>query len=119
MIRAIDYNKPKIYDLKKKEKNAEAPNGERMKKFLLNWFVDVESHLTECVSKDSILYPHTLENKIVMLLSKQVELRALSAQNAEDVWFIGVIKDLPKRIHDQMMLAKLLPLSSLRNLEQD
>ena len=116
MIRAIDYNKPKIYDENLIKKKGGSPNGERMKKFLLNWFEDVESN--ECVSKDSILYPHTLDNKIVMLLSKQVELRALSMQNEEDVWFIDTIRDLPKRIYDQMMLAKLLPLSSLRNLEQ-
>ena len=116
MIRAIDYNKPKIYDKNYSKKKGGSPNGERMKKFLLNWFEDVESN--ECVSKDSILYPHTLDNKIVMLLSKQVELRALSMQNEEDVWFIDTIRDLPKRIYDQMMLAKLLPRSSLRNLEQ-
>ena len=115
MIRAIDYNKPKIYNEDKKK--GDGANGTRMKQFLLNWFEDVESNLTECVSKDSILYPHTLDNKIVMLLTKQVELRALSLQSEEDKWFIGMIGDLPRRIYDQMMLAKLLPLSSLRTLE--
>ena len=46
MIRALDFNRPRKYYNK----------DDRMKNFLLNWFINGEENLVKCVSKDSILY---------------------------------------------------------------
>ena len=72
---------------------------------------------TVCES-NSILYPQEDVSQVLILVQKNLELRTLSMDESEDVWFIDVIGQLPKKIYDQMMLAKFLPKTALYELEQ-
>ena len=109
MIRAIDFNRPRKYYNK----------DDRMKNFMLNWFINGEEEMVMCVSKDSIMYPSAFTNKLTMLIYKRIELRQLSMDSEEDKWFVKELKTLPKIIYDQTMLAKLLPKPALLSLEQN